>query len=87
VSGNNITKKKYHIDTTALHFPKKGMEVSTYLKDGMIEDWDMFEQVSGVDFTNILRATFMQMDPKNAKRHSLTEFFVLFGIFACKSFV
>jgi hypothetical protein len=45
VSGNNITKKKYHIDTTALHFPKKGMEVSTYLKDGMIEDWDMFEQV------------------------------------------
>ena len=46
VSGNNITKKKYHIDTTALHFPKKGMEVSTYLKDGMIEDWDMFEQVN-----------------------------------------
>jgi hypothetical protein len=46
VSGNTITKKKYHIDTNALHFPKKGMEVSTYLKDGMIEDWDMFEQVN-----------------------------------------
>ena len=45
MTGNNITKKKYHIDTTALHFPKKGMEVSTYLKDGMIDDWDMFEQV------------------------------------------
>jgi len=48
VSGNNITKKKYHIDTTALHFPKKGMEVGTYLKDGMIEDWDMFEQVTTI---------------------------------------
>ena len=46
MSGNTITKKKYHIDTNALHFPKKGMEVSTYLKDGMIEDWDMFEQVN-----------------------------------------
>ena len=45
VAGNNITKKKYHIDTTALHFPKKGMEASTYIKDGMIDDWDMFEQV------------------------------------------
>ncbi len=45
VSGNNITKKKYHIDTTALHFPKKGMELNSFLKDGMIEDWDMFEQV------------------------------------------
>ena len=46
VSGNTITKKKYHIDTNALHFPKHGMEVHNYLKDGMIEDWDMFEQVS-----------------------------------------
>ena len=23
----NVTKKKYHMDTNALHFPKKGMEV------------------------------------------------------------
>jgi len=42
---NNITKKKYHIDTVAMHFPKKGMEASTYIKDGMIENWDMLEQV------------------------------------------
>ncbi len=48
MSGNTITKKKYHIDTTALHFPKKGMEVGTYLRDGMIEDWDMFEQVTTI---------------------------------------
>ncbi len=32
-------KKKYHIDTPALHFAKKGMDVATFLKDGMIEDW------------------------------------------------
>jgi len=45
VKDNNITKKKYHIDTVAMHFPKKGMDVSTYIKDGMIENWEMFEQV------------------------------------------
>lgn len=38
--------KKYHIDTVSLNFAKKGMEVETYMKDGMITDWDMFEQVS-----------------------------------------
>ena len=37
--------RKLHIDTNSLHFAKKGMEVGTYLKDGMVDDWDMFEQV------------------------------------------
>ncbi len=60
VSGNNITKKKYHIDTTALHFPKKGMEVSTYLKDGMIEDWDMFEQVPSLWCAHKLKHIFIE---------------------------
>ena len=36
---------RYHIDTNQLNFPKKEMEVSNYMKDGMITDWDMFEQV------------------------------------------
>jgi hypothetical protein len=26
-------KKKYHIDTVALNFPKKDMEVETYMKE------------------------------------------------------
>ena len=36
---------RYHIDTNQLNYPKKDMEVSNYMKDGMITDWDMFEQV------------------------------------------
>lgn len=44
---NNITQTapKYYIDTTILHVPRKGMEVVSYMKDGMIEDWDHFEKV------------------------------------------
>ena len=37
---------RYHIDTNQLNFPKKDMEVSNYMKDGMIADWDTFEQVN-----------------------------------------
>lgn len=45
---NNITQsnKKYYIDTTTLHVPRKGVEVQTYMKDGMVDDWDYFEKVS-----------------------------------------
>lgn len=37
--------KKYFIDTTQIHVPRKGVETMTYLKDGMIEDWDLFEKM------------------------------------------
>lgn len=44
---NNITQSqpKYFIDTTVLHVPRKGVEMASYMKDGMIEDWDYFEKV------------------------------------------
>lgn len=44
---NNVTQSgsKYYVDTTILHVPRKGMEVASYMKDGMIEDWDHFEKV------------------------------------------
>lgn len=44
---NNVTQStpKYYIDTTILHVPRKGTEVVSYMKDGMIEDWDLFEKV------------------------------------------
>lgn len=46
-SDSNITqsKNKYYIDTTILHVPRPGMEVVSYMKEGMIEDWDHFEKV------------------------------------------
>jgi actin-related protein len=33
---NNLTQqKKYFIDTTSIHKPRKNMEITTFLKDGM----------------------------------------------------
>lgn len=45
---NNITQSgtKYYIDTTILHVPRKGMEVTSYMKEGMVDDWDLFEKVT-----------------------------------------
>lgn len=28
-------QRKYFIDTTAIHVPRKGVEITTFLKDGM----------------------------------------------------
>lgn len=39
------TKKKYLLDTPALHAPKEGCELGTFIKDGMIEDWALFEKM------------------------------------------
>ena len=43
-SGELKSKKKYHIDTVSLNYPKKDMDVETYMKDGMIDNWDLFEK-------------------------------------------
>ncbi|CAG2244005.1 ACTL6B [Mytilus edulis] len=37
--------KKYHIDTGAIKVPRKGAEISTFIKDGMIDNWDMYEEL------------------------------------------
>ena len=42
--GELKSKKKYHIDTVSLNYPKKDMDVETYMKDGMIDNWDLFEK-------------------------------------------
>ena len=52
---SNVTKK-YHVDTVGLHYPKKGMEVSTYIKDGMIQDWDMLEQILDYSYAKIIKS-------------------------------
>ncbi|KAJ1526861.1 hypothetical protein ONE63_008419 [Megalurothrips usitatus] len=80
---NNITQNgnKYFIDTTILHVARKGMEVTSYMKDGMIEDWDLFEKV--LDYTysksiqseSMLHPVLMSEAPWNvrSKREKLTE--------------
>eukprot|EP00090_Calanus_glacialis_P038106 TRINITY_DN6649_c0_g1_i1.p1 TRINITY_DN6649_c0_g1~~TRINITY_DN6649_c0_g1_i1.p1 ORF type:complete len:427 (-),score=157.60 TRINITY_DN6649_c0_g1_i1:196-1476(-) len=50
------SKKKYHVDTVMLNYPKKDMEVSSFMKDGMIADWDMFEQVLDYSYKKIIQS-------------------------------
>lgn len=49
-------KRKYHIDTVSLSFAKKDMEVETYMKDGMIDNWDMFEKVLDYSYKRIIQS-------------------------------
>ncbi len=56
VDGTSGGKKKYHVDTTALHFAKKGMEVASYLKDGMIDDWNIFEELLDYSYAKVVKS-------------------------------
>lgn len=40
---NSKPSREYLIDNAALHVPRKNGELHTFLKDCMIEDWDLFE--------------------------------------------
>jgi len=53
---SKVAKNKYHIDTAALHFAKKGMEVQSYLKDGMVEDWNVFEEILDYSYDKIIKS-------------------------------
>jgi actin-related protein len=33
------------VDTTFLNVPRSNMEIQSYMKDGMIDNWDLFEKV------------------------------------------
>jgi len=56
-TGSEVKNKfKYHIDTVSLNYPKKDMEVSTYMKDGMIDNWDMFEKVLDYSYKKIIQS-------------------------------
>lgn len=36
---------KYYVDTTFVSVPRPNMEIQTYMKDGMVDNWDLFEKV------------------------------------------
>uniref|UniRef100_A0A914Q3V6 Actin-like protein 6A n=1 Tax=Panagrolaimus davidi TaxID=227884 RepID=A0A914Q3V6_9BILA len=38
-------RKEYFIDTNMINVPRENTEIVSYLKNGMIEDWDIFEQM------------------------------------------
>lgn len=100
VDGNNVTSQKKHfIDTTSICVPRKGMEMASFLKDGMIEDWDLFERVLDYVYTKHVKSephlhpVLMSEASWNAraKREKLTELmFEKYNIpafFLCKNAV
>ncbi|XP_055698167.1 actin-like protein 6B [Phlebotomus papatasi] len=56
---NNITPSKnfkYYVDTTFLNVPRTGLEVQTYMKDGMIDNWDLFEKVLDYVYAKVIQS-------------------------------
>lgn len=52
--------KKYFLESMSVRTPKPNMNVQSYLKDGLIDDWDLFDKVLDYTFGKHLRC-----DPSN----------------------
>uniref|UniRef100_A0A914NPV5 Actin n=2 Tax=Meloidogyne TaxID=189290 RepID=A0A914NPV5_MELIC len=80
--GINTTKKKfeYFIGTSQINVPRNETEIVSYMNDGMIEDWDIFEKVLDFIYDKCLMAVniilrFLQnrRGTKKIKREKLAE--------------
>ena len=49
-----LVPDKYYIDTTFLNVPRSNCEIKTYMKDGMIDDWDLFEKVLDYAYKKVI---------------------------------
>ncbi|CAJ0923826.1 unnamed protein product, partial [Mesorhabditis belari] len=74
-------EKKVHIGTTKMTVPRSNCEMKNFMHDGMIDDWDLFEQMLDFAYKDCLR-TESQYHPvlfsesawnEKAKREKLTE--------------
>lgn len=80
-SSNVTSSNKYYVDTTVLNVPRKGMEVVSYMKDGVIDDWELFEKVLDYTYAKCIQSeseyhpVLMSESPWNPrnKREKLTE--------------
>lgn len=45
---------KYYIDTTYLYSPRPNVELHSYMKEGMIENWDFFEKVIDYSYDKVI---------------------------------
>lgn len=55
---NNISSNnsKYYVNTTYLNVPRTNMEIQTYMKDGMIENWDLFEKILDFVYAKVIQS-------------------------------
>lgn len=93
------SEKKYLIDTVYMKHPRKGMELVSFLKDGMIENWDIFEKVMDYAYNRSIKSEsclhpLLMSEPAwntKAKREKVTEImFEKYNIpafFLCKNSV
>lgn len=78
---NNNLEKKYLIDTTSISAVRKDMELTSFLNDGMIDDWDLFDKMlehiydKHIHSDSQLHPVLISEAPWNirAKREKITE--------------
>lgn len=54
--GGEQSEKKYFFDTVNINVPRKNMEMVSCLKEGMVEDWDLFEKQLDCIYTSYIRS-------------------------------
>lgn len=47
---------KHYVDTTFLNVPRSGCEIQSYMKDGMIDNWDLFEKVLDYTYAKVIQS-------------------------------
>ncbi|KAL3841942.1 hypothetical protein ACJMK2_020019 [Sinanodonta woodiana] len=96
---NQKLEHKYYIDTNSIKVPRKGMEIQNFLKDGIIENWDVFEKYMDYTYSRYIKSesnmhpVLMSESSWNVrgKREKLTE--IMFekynvpAFFLCKNAV
>lgn len=79
--GSGSQEKNFHLGVVALAAAKKSKEIVSYVRDGMIEDWDVFEKVLDHAYKNVIQSE-AELHPvlfseapwnQRAKREKLTE--------------
>uniref|UniRef100_A0A6M2DL07 Putative actin n=1 Tax=Xenopsylla cheopis TaxID=163159 RepID=A0A6M2DL07_XENCH len=51
------TKNKFYIGTNFLNVPRSNTEVHSFMKDGMIENWDLFEKVLDYSYEKLIQSS------------------------------
>jgi actin-related protein len=92
-------ERKYYIDSTYITVPREGEEINTPLRDGLVEDWDLYQRLIDHLYRRHLKTTptehpvLMSEPPWNvkSKREKVTELmFETYNVpafFLCKSAV